>query len=213
MSRLLPLFPLQMVAFPGSAIPLHVFEERYREMLGEAEANGTEFGIVLGESGGIVNVGCAMTVEAVVERYEDGRFDVITRGQRRFMLLDIDEELDYVRGRVEFFDDLDWAPVPADLRDRAMLAWDRIDAVQEPARDTPDPTVARLSFEIAQRVDDFDFQNAMLRMRSEIERLNHFIGFVDGHVERLEYKAKMKRVTPLNGSGHLPGSGQKPVGM
>ena len=45
MSRLLPLFPLQLVAFPGSAIPLHIFEERYKEMVGEAEASGTEFGI------------------------------------------------------------------------------------------------------------------------------------------------------------------------
>ena len=84
MSRLLPLFPLQLVVFPGSAVPLHIFEERYREMVGEAEAAGSEFGIVLAKDDGIVNTGCTVIVEDVLERYPDGRFDVLTRGQRRF---------------------------------------------------------------------------------------------------------------------------------
>src|SRR5580692_10988595 len=60
MNQLLPLFPLQLVAFPGSAVPLHIFEDRYKEMVGEAEAKGSEFGIVLAREGGIVNAGCTV---------------------------------------------------------------------------------------------------------------------------------------------------------
>ncbi|MDQ1470149.1 MAG: ATP-dependent Lon protease, partial [Bryobacterales bacterium] len=126
MSRLLPLFPLQLVAFPGSVIPLHIFEDRYKEMVGEAEAAGTEFGIVLSKEGGIVNAGCTVMVEAVPERFPDGRFNVITRGKRRFSLLSIDEEKEYLRGEVEYFDDEDWGPVSAELRIQALEAYKQI---------------------------------------------------------------------------------------
>ena len=111
MKRLLPLFPLQLVAFPGSALPLHIFEDRYKEMVGEAEASGSEFGIVLTREGGIVNAGCTVIVEAVLQRYPDGRFDVMTRGYRRFEILALDQEKDYLRGDVEYFDDEDSSPV------------------------------------------------------------------------------------------------------
>src|SRR6185437_14438531 len=77
MARLLPLFPLQLVVFPGSPTPLHIFEPRYREMVGEAEAHGSEFGIVRVVSrdgdNGITNTGCTVTVELVnraLEAYE-----------------------------------------------------------------------------------------------------------------------------------------------
>ena len=208
MSRLMPLFPLRMVAFPGSSIPLHIFEDRYKEMVGEAITADSEFGILLGESGGVVDVGCAMKVETVLERYPDGRFDIIARGQSRFTVLSINEDKAYLQGEVELFDDLDWSVVPNDLRADALEAWLRIDGASEGGRDAksdpPDPTAVRLSFEIAQRVDDLDFQNTMLRMRSETERLEQFLKFVDGHVEKLAYEAKMKRVVPMNGSGHKP---------
>jgi Lon protease-like protein len=99
MARLLPLFPLQLVVFPGSAIPLHVFEERYKEMVGEAEAAGTEFGIVLAKDGGIMNAGCTVVVESVLNRYPDGRFDVLTRGQRRFVIQSLNQDKEYPHRR------------------------------------------------------------------------------------------------------------------
>src|SRR5438874_3542526 len=103
MSRLIPLFPLGLVVFPGNAVPLHIFEDRYKEMVGEAEAAGSEFGIVLAKEGGVVNAGCTVVVESVLNRYPDGRFDVLTRGLRRFSLLSIDQELAWLRGEVEYF--------------------------------------------------------------------------------------------------------------
>lgn len=209
--KLLPLFPLQIVAFPGSVVPLHIFEERYKEMVGEAEAAGTEFGIVLAKEGGIANAGCTVTVESVLERYPDGRFDVLTRGQRRFSLVSINEEKDYLRGEVEYFDDDEWTSVSPDLRDRAMKACHQIrQALRESGEDVPeaepDPEHPLLSFQLAQSVDDLDFQNMMLRSRSETERLQQFIAVTKPYLERRRYKAKMQRLAPLNGSGHKPAS-------
>ncbi|HEY3841532.1 MAG TPA: LON peptidase substrate-binding domain-containing protein, partial [Bryobacteraceae bacterium] len=100
MSALLPLFPLQLVVFPRIQVPLHIFEERYKEMVGDSIAQSTEFGIVLAKDAGIVSSGCTVAVEKVLTRYPDGRMDILTRGRRRFDILSIDQEKSYLRGEV-----------------------------------------------------------------------------------------------------------------
>lgn len=205
MSRLLPLFPLQLVAFPGNAIPLHIFEERYKKMVGEAEARGLEFGIVLAKEGGIVNGGCTVVVEAVLRRYPDGRFDVVTRGQRRFEIVSLDQEKEYLRGEVRYFEDEDEPPVRPELRQRATEAFERIrQALPESTDAELDPSRPMLSFQLAQTVQDLDFQNMLQRSRSEAERLRMFAEFAEGYISRRLYSEKMKQAAPLNGSGHTP---------
>ena len=95
---LLPLFPLQVVVFPRTPLPLHIFEERYKEMVGEAIRAQTEFGVVLSKDDGIVNAGCTVRVEEVTKQYDDGRMDVLTRGCRRFEVVGLNEEKAYFDG-------------------------------------------------------------------------------------------------------------------
>jgi ATP-dependent Lon protease len=216
MARLLPLFPLQLVVFPGSAIPLHVFEERYKEMVGEAEAAGTEFGIVLAKDGGIMNAGCTVVVESVLNRYPDGRFDVLTRGQRRFVIQSLNQDKEYLRGEVDYYSDDDAESASPELRQQAVMALQKMrDALSEAggasdadspgdADTTPDLDHPFLSFQLAEAVDDLDFRNVLQRSRSESERLRAFAGFTDEYVARKQYAAKMKRTAPLNGFGHKP---------
>ncbi|MDE3197876.1 MAG: LON peptidase substrate-binding domain-containing protein [Acidobacteriota bacterium] len=200
MPRLLPLFPLQLVAFPGSVIPLHIFEDRYKEMVGEAEASGTAFGIVLAKDEGIVNAGCTVVVEKVVERYPDGRFDIVTRGQRRFTIQSIDQEKPYIRAEVEYFEDDDWEPVTPEIRAKALLAMKRL-GIELPKVDLEHPF---LSFELARTVDDLDFQHVILRSRSEAERLRQFTAFIETYIPKKRYIEKMGRLAPTNGHGHKP---------
>src|SRR5215472_12444875 len=96
--NLLPLFPLRVVVFPRTPLPLHIFEERYKQMVGEAIRAKSEFGIVLAKEEGIVNAGCTVVVEKVLKTYPDGRLDIMTRGLRRFEILDLNQEKDYLRG-------------------------------------------------------------------------------------------------------------------
>ena len=102
---LLPLFPLQVVLLPGSQLPLHIFEDRYKEMIGEVLRDKLEFGVVLASEKGIVNTGCTATVDRVLKEYPDGRLDILTRGRRRFEVLLLNDERSFLRGAVEFFDD------------------------------------------------------------------------------------------------------------
>jgi Lon protease-like protein len=205
MARLLPLFPLQLVAFPGAAVPLHIFEERYREMVGEAEARGTEFGIVRtiarGEENGIANTGCTVTVESIVNRYPDGRFDVLTRGRRRFQIVSLDEEKAYLRGEVEYFDDEQSDQIPGELLNRALEAHERLRRETGDPEDSPEPG-DDLSFRLAEGIDDLDFRSLMLQSRSEPQRLRLFAQFVTDYIPRRQYAASMKKKAPMNGSGH-----------
>ncbi len=176
-------------------------------MVGAAEAAGTEFGIVLARDNGIMNAGCTVLVESVLKRYPDGRFDVLTRGQRRFVIKSLNQDKDYLRGEVEFYSDEDPESAPPELRHAAIAASEKMrDALadSESKEHTPDPDHPFLSFQLAESVDDLDFRNVIQRSRSEAERLRAFASFTGEYVAKKQYAAKMKRAAPGNGFGHPP---------
>ena len=108
---LLPLFPLKVVLFPDTALPLHIFEERYKEMMGEViDANG-EFGVLCANENTVADVGCSARVAREIRRYDDGRMDVLTIGRRRFRIGRLRRDRAFLQGTVRFFTD-----EPADER-------------------------------------------------------------------------------------------------
>jgi Lon protease-like protein len=111
MSQLLPLFPLSTVLFPGMRLPLHIFEERYRLLVADLQAQPEprRFGVIAIRKGREVGaegvtalheVGCVATVREIAP-HPDGRFDLAAVGTERFRLLRVDDERPYFRGEVE----------------------------------------------------------------------------------------------------------------
>ncbi len=174
-------------------------------MVGEAIRNESEFGIVLARNEGIVNAGCTVKVEKVVEMYPDGRMDVVTCGKRRFEISDLNEEKDYLQGEVEFFDDDDFVPVPPELREKALVQFQALAALQE-SRETapPDLKDPQLSFQLAQAVPDLDFQSGLLRQRSESLRLQSLTEYLVEYIPRQKTIERMKDLAPTNGYGRKP---------
>jgi Lon protease-like protein len=207
-SRLIPLFPLRVVVFPRTPLPLHIFEERYKEMVGNAIRENSEFGIVLAKDDGIVNAGCTVTVEKVIETYSDGRMDILARGQRRFEIVALNEEKEYLQGEVSFFDDDDFAPAPPDLRDQALSNYQALSNLAASSeRSEPNLEDRQLSFQLAQDLPDLDFLNALLRQRSEIGRLKQLNHYLTEYVPRQRTIKRMTELAPTNGFGG------KPVGL
>jgi len=107
----LPLFPLNVVLFPGEELPLHIFEPRYRLMINECDKGGKPFGVVLmrPESEYLreepYSVGTMAEIEAL-DRLEDGRMNLIARGLQRFRILSQHREKAYLSGLVEAFEDV-----------------------------------------------------------------------------------------------------------
>lgn len=201
-SRLIPLFPLQVVVFPRTPLPLHIFEERYKQMVGNAIRENTEFGMVLAKGEGIVNAGCTVSVEKVVHMHPDGRLDILTRGQRRFEIQSLDEEKDYLQAQVNFFDDDDFSAVPPELREQAIahfLALRKVSGSQ--AAEEPNLEDPQLSFQLAQALPDLDFLNGLLRHRSETERLKQLNQYLAEYVPRQRTIERVKGLAPTNGHG------------
>ncbi|HUB80327.1 MAG TPA: LON peptidase substrate-binding domain-containing protein [Bryobacteraceae bacterium] len=204
-SRLLPLFPLHVVVFPRTPLPLHIFEERYKEMVGGAMRDNSEFGIVLAKDEGIVNTGCTVTVEKLVQIYPDGRMDILTRGKRRFEILSLNEEKDYLQAEVNYFDDEDAENPSPELRLEALEQYQTL--MQLPtANPRPDPDLEdrQLSFQLAHHLPDLDFLSLLLRRRSESERLKQLSHYLAQYIPRQREVERMKELAPTNGHGGRP---------
>ncbi len=196
--ELLPLFPLAVVLLPRTELPLHIFEDRYKEMISLVLERRMEFGVVLTAGDGIASTGCTAAVEQVVKQYPDGRMDILTVGLRRFVIRELNQDRDYLRGAVDFFDDNDSAS-PLDLRKRAAKICSRIPGPEDP--DIEDP---QLSFHLAERITDLEFRQQLLIMRSEADRLRKLVDYVPTYVERVAQVEKLKALAPQNGFGKPP---------
>jgi len=201
-ARLLPLFPLQVVVFPRTRLPLHIFEERYKLMVGEAIRDGCEFGIVLAREQGIVSAGCSVAVEKVIERYPDGRMDILTCGRRRFEIESLDEELDYLRAEVHYFDDEDPAQPEPEVRKQVLRHFHLLQKLSSAqGRGEPDLADPQLSFQLAQILPDLDFLSALLRQRSEASRLKQLNQYLADYIPRQRAIERVQGAAPTNGFG------------
>ena len=204
-ARLIPLFPLHVVVFPRTRLPLHIFEERCREMIGNAIRDHSEFGVVLAKEDGIVNAGCTVMVEKVLETYPDGRMDILTRGLRRFEIVELSGEKAYLQAEVSFFDDDDPAPAPAELRDQALSNYrDLSGLAASQGRGEPDLQDPQLSFQLAQALPDLDFLHALLARRSETSRLKELNRYLAEYIPRQRRIERVKHLAPTNGFGGGP---------
>ena len=200
-SRIIPLFPLRVVVFPRTALPLHIFEERYQEMTGNAMRDQSDIGIVLAKEQGIVNAGCTVRIEKLLHTYPDGRMDLLTRGQDRFEIVDINQEKSYLQATVGFYDDDDIAAISPELRDRALANYNALCAlteVEERAANLDDP---QLSFQLAQILPDLDFLHSLQRDRSETGRLKQLNQYLEQYIPRQRAIERVKAAAPTNGFG------------
>jgi len=193
------------VLFPRTPLPLHIFEDRYKEMIGEAIETKSEFGVVLAGEKGIVNTGCTASIEEVVKKYEDGRMDVIAIGRRRFEILLLNADKSYLRGSVEYFDDDAFDPTPEALRNRVMEAFGDLCKIDPPELDVePQLTDPQLSFQLAQILPDLNFRQTLLATRSEAERMKRLADFFPTFNIRQRQIAHVKNVAPMNGHAKWP---------
>jgi Lon protease-like protein len=200
-TQLLPLFPLSFVLLPAMPLPLHVFEERYKEMMSDIVEGSGEFGVVLAKDDGIVNIGCSAVVDRVMNRYDDGRLDLLALGQRRFRIASLDQDKAYLRAEVEYFNDESAERATPELQEKAAAAYRRLLEIEKPEQTEEEPRFdrERLSFEVARHIYDLDKRQTVLSLRSEIERLEFLVKIIPEYILRQQRVALAKRVGPQNG--------------
>jgi len=103
----IPLFPLNVVLFPGEQLPLHIFEPRYRRMVRECLDAKSPFGMLLAMEDGITHVGCTAEILEVFKRFPDGRMDILTVGRDPFRIVELYTEDPLLEGQVDYLEDRD----------------------------------------------------------------------------------------------------------
>jgi Lon protease-like protein len=199
-----PLFPLQLVALPSELIPLHIFEERYKEMIGRCLEEPTEFGIVWESEDGLRPVGCACEVAEVLERFDDGRINLVARGTRPFRIDDRQDDHAYPAAIVEFLEDRD-EEVDPEVAERAHEAYANL--VEQATDRTPDreEIAAMSAYDMAATVEfGLDAKQGLLDLRSESARLKLVARLFRAALKRLDFVEQAQALARSNGKVRFP---------
>ena len=197
------LFPLGLVLLPGERVPLHIFEERYKELINECLDTESEFGIVLLNSRGTRDVGTQAEVVEVLERYDDGQLDIIVQGTDRFNLLDIRSERSFLTAEVTPL--VDDTPLPPDSEYESCLAeYRRVMQATGVEFDEPSPDYRGLAFALASRFQmGVDVKQELLEMRSESARLDRVKELLEASAAAIRKQAVEKRASTNGKVEHL----------
>lgn len=201
---LLPLFPLEVVLLPHAPLPLHIFEERYREMIAECLRDESEFGVVQVQGNGIHRIGCTAMVDRVLKRYDDGRMDIVTFGQRRFEVVDLNDERAFLRAEVRYMEDDSFDTASLEIRREVVNTYLEIVRISGDEPEEIDIDEPELSFRLARISDDLDFRQTILGTFSEVERMRKTAEHFKDLLVRRQTREAMQRVVRQNGhGGHL----------
>jgi Lon protease-like protein len=199
-----PLFPLGMVLLPGELVPLHIFEERYKLMIGECLDEDREFGIIWLSDDGLKEVGCSARIERVLERFDDGRLNILVEGTDPFRLDRRIEDLPYPAGDIELLADDEETDEATLERARSRYA-DLVEEVTD-TRPEPDALAGLGAYGMAATLEVAPAaKQSLLELRSEQGRLEQLEALFAEALERI--KMAERAAERASGNGHLRGGG------
>lgn len=201
-SERIPLFPLDLVLFPGVPLPLHIFEPRYKEMVGMCLERGLEFGIVLAQGDQVALMGCTAEILQVVQKYPDGRMDIVTMGRRVFRVEELIDEKAYYEARVTYVSDDAEEEIPAHRLQALLRLYEECHRAVHGR--TPGPLNERESatYQIASELPlEPEAKQTLLELRTEGSRQEHLFSYLSHWLPRLQRIQKMKAKAGGNGHG------------
>jgi Lon protease-like protein len=209
---IIPIFPLGLVLLPEMSLPLHIFEERYKAMTWVCMKQNIEFGIVYFIGKQFQTKGCTARIVKVLKRYDDGRLDIMTRGQNRFAIKELLDEKPYLEAKVDFFDDqLEENAGAEDFRQLARRGLQLLSQINRTVDQSQTNgfsdrlDLKSVSFSLA-ACDGFSFEEKQrfLEMTSTAQRLRKAVSALEKLAERLTITREIERI--IGGNGQLPGS-------
>ncbi len=201
-SMKIPLFPLDAVLFPGAALPLHIFEERYKQMVAGCLERKGPFGVVRARDEGLAVIGCTATIVTVLQRYSDGRLDILCEGGPRFEIEMLDNSRAYLQAEVDTFDDDGQQACRADREACVAFHLEVTELVSGDANpvslhlDLDQPISLMLAWMLPV---DLDFKQVLLGCRSDAERTAKLLSFYNAVLPKLRRGAQTSRAAERNG--------------
>jgi Lon protease-like protein len=199
----IPLFPLNVVLFPGAALPLHIFEPRYLEMTGRCLKDKTEFGILLALPKGVVRVGCTAEIIEVVNRNPDGTLDILTVGREPFRVVEFFDENPLAEGNVDYLEDRELTINPAIRRELTELYETCHTLIFEDyPKNTDGEESSPFSFVVASTLPmDLLWKQQILELRTEADRQERLVGYLRAWAPHLQKTGVLRQRAGGNGHG------------
>jgi Lon protease-like protein len=199
---LLPLFPLELVLLPGTPLPLHIFEPRYKEMIRECISAEAPFGVVRAFEEGIAEVGCTAEIITVTKEYPDGRMDLICEGRKRFEVIEVNRDRSFLQAEVLIVPD-DPEAAAQEERVKAVQLHLEILSLAGAVQDLSAADQNQLSFYLAGSLPlDLDFKQKLLAMRSEAQRIQAVAAYLETILPQLKRAARARQTAGGNGHVH-----------
>jgi Lon protease-like protein len=194
------LFPLGIVLLPSERVPLHIFEPRYQELIGECLEEQRDFGLIFADDEGVREVGTRARVVEVLEELEDGRLNIVVEGGARFRVERLTRGRSFLTAAVEPVSD-EPGPWDATVVQLALEAFRALAIVAGVEPEEVEETAAELSFELAAQVElPAEAKQHLLELTSEQERLRHVTGLLDAVREELLAAHELGERAKTNGS-------------
>ncbi len=199
----LPLFPLQVVLLPHAALPLHIFEERYKVLIRQCIRESSEFGVVLSRDKLFATIGCAAGITAVLRTYDDGQMDILAEGRERFRIVEVRTAgTPYAVAEVEFFTDDEPMADPSLVAETVGLYNQLVQIVygERVKQLDPDAVTPGIAFVMAQKAGlELEQRQSILELRSERQRLEMLREYLLDVLPRLKKFEEVERIVRSDG--------------
>lgn len=201
----IPLFPLDVVLLPEMALPLHIFEPRYKLMIGRCLDEKLEFGMILAADQGVAKVGCTAEIVRKVRDYSDGRMDILAEGRAIFSLEELFDEQEYYEGRVEYVAD---APYLLDAEREEQLLQEFAEChtllFGRPWAGLKPEGFPTLAYRLAAQLPiELETRQALLETRSESERRGLLLRWIAEFLPKLRKNQRLQQLASGNGHNHI----------
>ena len=175
----IPLFPLNLVALPKEKVPLHIFEEKYKNMITDCIKNKNPFGIIRIEGEEIADIGCSMNVYKVIKKHTNGEYDIICKGIERFKIHKINKKSELWYADISFFNE-DYNSIKKEYFDQILDKYLKLLISTNAKINIQNEVDKKNSFDFTKNVIlPREIKQIFLNLNNEKERLDFINQFLD----------------------------------
>ena len=192
----IPLFPINISILPDELMPLHIFEDRYKEMVSESLENNKEFGIIYKDGQDMKNIGCSVSIKKVYQKYNDGKYDILIQGEKRFEIKSLFKESELLIGEVEFLNEF-YEKTDKNKFNKVLDKYLKLLLTFKIDHDLQSEMKKKKSFDFTKNIlIPNNIKQDFLELSNESDR----ILFIDNFLDTINEQAKSKKNKLFNGN-------------